>query len=56
MNRLIKRYIVKAQRDKDNDEVNEGEFSVPSECFSYAYHQTTKDHLTLFHFTVPQVN
>ncbi|AWO98670.1 putative short transient receptor potential channel 6-like [Scophthalmus maximus] len=25
MNRLIKRYIVKAQRDKDNDEVNEGE-------------------------------
>lgn len=27
MNRLIKRYILKAQRDKDNDEVNEGEFS-----------------------------
>uniref|UniRef100_A0A671XYX8 Transient receptor potential cation channel, subfamily C, member 6b n=1 Tax=Sparus aurata TaxID=8175 RepID=A0A671XYX8_SPAAU len=25
MNRLIKRYILKAQRDKDNDEVNEGE-------------------------------
>ncbi|XP_040903117.1 short transient receptor potential channel 6 [Toxotes jaculatrix] len=25
MNRLIKRYIVKAQRDKDSDEVNEGE-------------------------------
>ncbi|XP_018521029.1 short transient receptor potential channel 6 [Lates calcarifer] len=25
MNRLIKRYIVKAQSDKDNDEVNEGE-------------------------------
>ncbi|KAM3874762.1 short transient receptor potential channel 6 [Diretmus argenteus] len=25
MNRLIKRYIVKAQIDKDNDEVNEGE-------------------------------
>lgn len=27
MNRLIKRYILKAQRDKDNDEINEGEFS-----------------------------
>ncbi|XP_039986443.1 short transient receptor potential channel 6 [Xiphias gladius] len=27
MNRLIKRYIVKAQRDKDNDEVNEGELN-----------------------------
>lgn len=27
MNRLIKRYILKAQRDKDNDEVNEGESS-----------------------------
>lgn len=26
MNRLIKRYILKTQRDKDNDEVNEGEF------------------------------
>uniref|UniRef100_A0A8C3G724 Transient receptor potential cation channel subfamily C member 6 n=1 Tax=Cyclopterus lumpus TaxID=8103 RepID=A0A8C3G724_CYCLU len=25
INRLIKRYIVKAQRDKDNDEINEGE-------------------------------
>uniref|UniRef100_A0A672FGL6 Transient receptor potential cation channel subfamily C member 6 n=1 Tax=Salarias fasciatus TaxID=181472 RepID=A0A672FGL6_SALFA len=25
MNRLIKRYILKAQRDKDSDEVNEGE-------------------------------
>ncbi|XP_074496527.1 short transient receptor potential channel 6 isoform X1 [Sebastes fasciatus] len=25
MNRLIKRYILKAQRDKDNDEINEGE-------------------------------
>nr|XP_046245688.1 short transient receptor potential channel 6 isoform X1 [Scatophagus argus] len=25
MNRLIKRYILKAQRDKENDEVNEGE-------------------------------
>ncbi|KAM9359607.1 short transient receptor potential channel 6 [Symphorus nematophorus] len=25
MNRLIKRYILKAQRDKDHDEVNEGE-------------------------------
>uniref|UniRef100_A0A673AVN3 Transient receptor potential cation channel subfamily C member 6 n=1 Tax=Sphaeramia orbicularis TaxID=375764 RepID=A0A673AVN3_9TELE len=25
MNRLIKRYVLKAQRDKDNDEVNEGE-------------------------------
>uniref|UniRef100_A0A3Q3M2L4 Transient receptor potential cation channel, subfamily C, member 6b n=1 Tax=Mastacembelus armatus TaxID=205130 RepID=A0A3Q3M2L4_9TELE len=25
MNRLIKRYILKAQRDKDNDDVNEGE-------------------------------
>ncbi|XP_034557551.1 short transient receptor potential channel 6 [Notolabrus celidotus] len=25
MNRLIKRYILKAHRDKDNDEVNEGE-------------------------------
>uniref|UniRef100_A0A3P8VDS0 Transient receptor potential cation channel, subfamily C, member 6b n=1 Tax=Cynoglossus semilaevis TaxID=244447 RepID=A0A3P8VDS0_CYNSE len=25
MNRLIKRYILKTQRDKDNDEVNEGE-------------------------------
>ncbi|KAG7479374.1 short transient receptor potential channel 6 [Solea senegalensis] len=25
MNRLVKRYIVKAQRDKDNDEVHEGE-------------------------------
>ncbi len=30
MNRLIKRYILKAQRDKDNDEVNEGEFNRPS--------------------------
>lgn len=27
MNRLIKRYILKAQRDKENDQVNEGEFS-----------------------------
>ena len=27
MDRLIKRYILKAQRDKDNDEINEGEFS-----------------------------
>lgn len=27
MNRLIKRYVLKAQRDKDNDQVNEGEFS-----------------------------
>lgn len=26
MNCLIKRYILKAQRDKDNDEVNEGKF------------------------------
>ncbi|XP_040929509.1 short transient receptor potential channel 6 isoform X2 [Betta splendens] len=26
MDRLIKRYILKAHRDKDNDEVNEGEF------------------------------
>lgn len=26
MNRLVKRYIVKAQRDKENDEINEGEF------------------------------
>uniref|UniRef100_UPI0037E818C9 short transient receptor potential channel 6 isoform X1 n=1 Tax=Semicossyphus pulcher TaxID=241346 RepID=UPI0037E818C9 len=25
MNRLVKRFILKAQRDKDNDEVNEGE-------------------------------
>ncbi|KAK5868957.1 hypothetical protein PBY51_009925 [Eleginops maclovinus] len=25
MNRLVKRYIVKAQRDRENDEVNEGE-------------------------------
>ncbi|XP_010789412.1 short transient receptor potential channel 3-like [Notothenia coriiceps] len=25
MNRLVKRYIVKAQRDKENDEINEGE-------------------------------
>lgn len=25
MNRLIKRYILKAQRDKENDQVNEGE-------------------------------
>ncbi|XP_075956859.1 short transient receptor potential channel 6 [Anarhichas minor] len=25
MNRLIKRYILKAQRDRDNDEINEGE-------------------------------
>lgn len=27
MNRLIKRYILKAQRDKENDQVNEGERS-----------------------------
>lgn len=27
MNCLIKRYILKAQSDKDNDEVNEGKFS-----------------------------
>lgn len=27
MNRLIKRYILKAQRDKENDQVNEGECS-----------------------------
>lgn len=27
MDRLIKRYILKAQRDKDNDEVNEGKFN-----------------------------
>lgn len=27
MNRLIKRYILKAQVDKDNDEVNEGGWS-----------------------------
>lgn len=27
MDRLIKRYILKAQRDKDSDEVNEGKFS-----------------------------
>lgn len=26
MNCLIKRYILKAQRDKDNNEVNEGKF------------------------------
>lgn len=33
MNRLIKRYIVKAQRDKDNDEVNEGEFFLDTGLF-----------------------
>lgn len=27
MNRLVKRYILKAQRDKENDQVNEGECS-----------------------------
>lgn len=33
MSRLIKRYILKAQQDKDNDEVNEGEFSRISRAF-----------------------
>lgn len=32
MNRLVKRYILKAQRDKDNDEVNEGESSRFAGC------------------------
>lgn len=51
MNRLIKRYILKAQRDKDNDEVNEGEFSRSSgySAFSCLDHVNTKTpHLMLF--------
>ena len=42
MKRLIKRYVLKAQVDKENDEVNEGKISFSNEPHSkcdFAYLQ-----------------
>ncbi|XP_071353529.1 short transient receptor potential channel 6 [Trachinotus anak] len=45
MNRLIKRYIVKAQRDKDNDEVNEGELKeIKQDISSLRYELLEREH------------
>lgn len=53
MNRLIKRYILKAQRDKDNDEVNEGEFWSVRISWSLNYEIMR---INLVALTVPQVS
>lgn len=53
MNRLIKRYILKAQRDKDNDEVNEGERRRSHNAFHIRIAKPSSDTVPR---TVPQVN
>lgn len=35
MKRLIKRYVLKAQTDSENDEVNEGKSNIPNTVDKY---------------------